>query len=238
MKVYIRLILLALSTASVTVVAHAQHGAASKTDINRCSEWLKVMVPESARVDAVAFCRGLKAEGSPNEWFSIYHCGPAAKPDAEGKKPYCTSSGSLSSDWTIAAGFSAEPDHGAELFPSAETGNAGEPATLYSRTPVHIGGLRIPAGMYRLTISHQADEWKMTVTPEGGQAIGTVPLKATGHQVSSANEDSVIQVHHSGNRCARPSNTGELIFSYNGVELVACLQPEPIEPVQDSAAAR
>lgn len=238
MKQYGRFILFALVMASFSTAIHAQHGAASKADINRCSDWLKVIVPESAGVNAVAFCRGLKTEAGPNEWSRVYHCGPAATSNAGSKKPYCTSSGSVGSDWTMAAAFTAEPEHGAELFPNTETGKAGEPATFYSRTPVHIGDLRIPAGMYRLTISRHADEWKMTVAPDSGQPLGTVPLKATGHPVSSANTDSVIQVLHSGNHCAHPSSTRELIFSYDGVDLYACLRPEPIPPAQDNAAAR
>jgi hypothetical protein len=238
MKLYIRFIFFALCTTFATMVAHAQNGIASNAEINRCSDWLKAIVPQNQDVNAVAFCRGLKSEVRPDEWFSFYHCGPAAKPDAEGKEPYCTSSGSISSDWTIAAGFSAGPNRGADLFPNTATGNAGGPATIYSRTPVHIGELRIPAGMYRLAILHPAEEWKMTIASESGQPIGTVLLKATGHQVSSANGNSVIEVRHSGKYCAQQRTTRELIFGYNGLELSACLQPEPIARVRENAAAR
>jgi hypothetical protein len=92
--------------------------------------------------------------------------------------------------------------------------------------------------MYRFTISHPADGWKMTVAPETGKEIGTVSLKVDDRLTSTDGFGLAIGVHYSGSRCKDPVNVRELIFTYGGTELYACLRPDRIAPEQQSVAAR
>lgn len=240
MKLQFRSFVLALAMVGAAIAVHAQNGAASKADIARCTDWLKTVVPDTMKVDVALFCAGQKQEQVPGlgGWYSTYHCGPAARPAADGKQAYCSASGSFDDDYTIAAGFTSGTGRGGDLFPVEENGDGGAPATLYTRTPVQIGAMRLPAGLYRLTISHPSDGWKMTLAPEAGGATRVAALKPDGERVSSADSGLAIAVHHSGTRCGDPMNVRELIFTLNGLDLYACLRPEHIPPTQEGVASR
>jgi hypothetical protein len=240
MKLQVRSFLLALAMAGAAMAGHAQNGAASKADIDRCTDWLKTVLPDNMKVDVALFCAGQKQEQVPGlgGWYSTYHCGPAAGPAADRKEPYCAVSGAISPNWALAAGFRSEIKDGGDIMPApGKVDAAGAAGTFYSLTPVHIGSLRVPAGLYRFTISHPADGWKMTVAPETGTEIGVVSLKPSS-LLTTTDSALAIGVLNSGFRCKDPVRVHELVISYSGTELYACFEPEPIAPAQESVAAR
>jgi hypothetical protein len=240
MKLQVRSFLLALAVAGVAMAVHAQNGAASKMDVDRCADWLRTVVPTNMRLDLAEFCAGAPQVQDPHlgGWHSTYHCGPGARPGADGKEPYCAVSGLFHSGWAIAAGFKSGVSDGGDLMPEAGKGNAtGAAATFYTLTPVHIGPLRLPAGLYRFVISHPVDGWKMTVAPQTGTEIGVVPLNPTS-QMSTTDSALAIGLDVAAPRCKDPVRDHKLVISYNGTELYACFEPEPIAVAQESIAAK
>lgn len=226
MQIHGRLFLFVLAMAGASLAGYAQNGAASKTDVNKCTDWLRTMVPAGTRVDYAEFCAGARQEQVPNlgGWFSNDHCGPAARPGPEVKEPFCASSGIISPNLAIAVGFRSVVADGRDLMP--ENGDsAGAAATFYTLTPVQMEQLHLAAGLYRFTISHPADGWKMTVASEAGKEIGTVSLIGAGNLTYSGS-GLAISLHYSGFRCKDPVNVHELTFTYGRNELYACMRPD------------
>lgn len=228
------------------VRATAQAGTASPKDVARCVLWLKVLLPQTIRIDPAAFCAGVEPERAPDGFAVVQQCGPAVEKAEGAPRPYCTSSGILAPGWTIAAGYTDASSNGNELFSEARSGRAAWPApTLYSRTPLHVGALRLAAGLYRLEPSHTSDGWMLMVFPESEdstapaqQPLGTITLKEDTHFVSNVGGDFAVTVHVNPPRCADPIHVRELAFTYNGRDLYACLRPEPVPSAQENAATR
>jgi hypothetical protein len=232
---------------AVTIGATAQTGTASPKDVARCVQWLKDLLPQTIRIDPAEFCAGVKPEGAPDGFsaFSVaQHCGPEVEKPEGAPRPYCTSSGILAPGWTIAAGYTAASQNGNELFSETRTGRGAWPApTLYSRTPLHVGALRLAAGLYRLEPSHTSDGWMLTVVSEpedstapAQQPLGTITLKADTRFVSDVSGSLGITLHDNPPRCDHHAR--ELAFTYNATDLYTCLLPEPVPPAQENAANR
>lgn len=224
----------------------AQTVTATPKDVARCVQWLKDLLPQTIQVDPAAFCAGIKPEGAPDGFAAVQQCGPAVEKSVGLPRPYCTSSGILAPGWTIAAGYTAASQNGNELFSEGRTGTAAwPPPMLYSRTPVHVGALRLAAGLYRLEPSRMPDGWMLTVVPESEdsaapaqQPLGTITLKTDTRFVSNVSGDLAITVQGNPPRCGDPGHARELAFTYNGTDLYACLHSEPVPPAQDTAANR
>lgn len=231
-----RSFLLALAMVGVAMAGQAQNGAASKAQVDRCTDWLNTMVPTDMRVDLAAFCAGAKQEQVPGlgGWYSVAHCGATAKPGADGKEPFCASSGAIDPDWAVAMGFRSGVKDGGDLMPNAEN-DVGAAATLYTRTPVQLGALRLAAGLYQITISHPSDGWKMTVATEGGEEIGMAPL-IVDEEKGYIGSGLAMAVHHAGLSCKDPVNVHELRFSYGGKDLYACFRPDRIAVTEETSA--
>lgn len=236
MRYHLRAVLFVLAVAAVSAVAQSQNAPASKADIDHCTDWLNSLVPERTRLDLATFCAGLKQQDNPglSGWYTAKYCGRTAKPETNGKQPYCASSGAIAGDWTIAAGFKSAIGDGGDLLPPAN-GDSGASATLYTRTPAQIGAFRLPAGIYEIAISHPTDGWKLAVATQAGKKIGTVPLEEDEHSISS-NGELAISVHYAGFHCKDPVNVHELVFSYGGRDLYACIRPDRIAPSPEDAA--
>lgn len=218
--------------AGATVPACAQK-AAPKADMDRCADWVRTVAGPALKVNPTEFCAGIRSDG-PALWHSDEVCGGVTKPGAAETKRYCTFSGALGEDWTIAAGFVGAAGDGGELL---REGNSGAAATLYSRTPLLIGKLRLPAGLYKLSLSKSPDSWKMTVAPEdAGQAGGTVALTADTDRMTYTGNGLSIGVHFYDPRCADPLNVRELVFTYHGMDLYTCMRPDHIPPARENAA--
>lgn len=243
----LRWVVLSLFVIGVGAVgATAQTGTASPKNVARCVQWLKDLLPQTIRINPAAFCAGVKPEGAPDGFSVVEHCGPAVEKPEGAPPPYCTSSGILAPGWTIAAGYTAASQNGNELFSETRTGRGAWPApTLYTRTPLHVGALRLAAGLYRLEPSHTSDGWMLTVVPESEdstapaqQPLGTIALKADTRFVSNVSGDLAITLHFNPPRCADPAHVRELAFTYSGTDLYACLRPEPVPSTQENAANR
>ena len=119
-------------------------------------------------------------------------------------------------------------------------------ATFYSRTPVWMGNLRLPAGMYELMPSKSADGWKLALARQDGnwsdakdqrQYLGSVKMKAAASD-EPAGKNLVISTKPWGEGCPGPSldfNVRELHFMYGSTDLFVCLRPDqvPLSPEEN-----
>jgi hypothetical protein len=213
---------------------------APSTAIDSCVRWMKAMVSEGTTrtLDPADFCSGVK-RGNIGGWYSMWKCG---HPEAQlnGATPrYCTSSGQLTAYEAWAAGFStASTPDGHELL--EETSDTAKhlhrrAATFYSRTPVWMGTLRLPAGMHELTPAQSPDGWKLDVATEHGDYLGSVEMK-TASSDDPAGKNLVISTTPWSEGCTGPSpdfNVRELHFSYGSTNLFVCLRPDQVPASQE-----
>jgi hypothetical protein len=227
-----------VSCGSLTLRAQ-DASAAPGTAIDSCIRWMKATVPEgmTRTVDPTDFCSGIK-EGSADGWYSMWKCGLPAEQVTGATPRYCTSSGQLTAREAWAAGFSTATTDGHELLdgrsnitkdlhPSA--------ATLYSRTPVWMGTLRLPAGMYELMPAQSPDGWKLDVAKQHGESLGSVAMK-TASSDNPAGKNLVISTNPWSEGCTGPSpdfNIRELHFSYGSTNLFVCLRPDQVSMSQE-----
>jgi hypothetical protein len=211
---------------------------ASQTAIDTCVRWMKATVSgEVTRtLDPTDFCSGIQ-RGSTGGWYSMRKCGHPAEQLSGATPRYCTSSGQLTAHEAWAAGFSTASTDGHELLDG--TSDAAKDlhrsaATFYSRTPVSMGALRLPAGMYELMPARSPDGWKLDVATEHGDYLGSVKMK-TAASNDPAGKNLVISTTPWGEGCPGPSldfNVRELHFIYGNTNLFVCLRPDqaPVSP--------
>jgi hypothetical protein len=241
---------------SVTVLALSLGFAASGTfsalraqeaatapdpETQRCVNWIKATVPvaELRGPDPADFCSGIQT-GNFGAWSSVFHCGVSWAPTGTPPK-YCASWGEIREHETWAAGFTSTTKDGHELFDesSDSSKNAQRNAvTFYSRTPVWMGSLRVPAGMYKLTPSKSPDGWRLAVAKLDGewndakapqQNLGTVELKDSAPDIEIGKDYLEIWAGNFAKGCERRStdwNGRELHFIIGSTDLLVCIRPE------------
>jgi len=205
---------------------------ASRAEIDNCVRWMKATVSEGATrtLDPTDFCSGIK-RGNTDGWYSMWKCGHPAEQLTGATPMYCTSSGQLTAHEAWAAGFSTATTDGRELLDGTSEITKDlhhSAATFYSRTPVWMGTLRLPAGMYELMPAQSPDGWKLAVAKQGGGYLGSVEMK-TAASDDPAGKNLVISTKPWGDGCAGPSpdfNVRELHFSYGRTNLFVCLRPD------------
>ena len=213
---------------------------ASRTEIDSCVRWMKATVSGGVTrtLDPADFCSGIK-RGSTGGWYSIRECGQSAEQLTGTPPKYCTSSGQLTSREAWAAGFSATTTDGRELLDGTSDTTKElhrSVAMFYSRTPVRMGSLRVPAGMYELIPAKSQDGWKLAVAKQQGEYVGSVEMETASDNPTG--KSLVISTKHWGERCPAPPpdfNTRELDFSYGSTELFVCLRPDqaPVSPEEN-----
>jgi hypothetical protein len=119
-------------------------------------------------------------------------------------------------------------------------------ATLYSRTPVWIGDLKVPAGLLRLVPSQTSEGWKLTILQLAGEwsqdklssrTLGAVPLKATAVDRYPSGE-MVLELFPSSRECSTPMwVTRELHMIYKDLDMYVCLRPDQVFPTLDVQAS-
>jgi hypothetical protein len=191
---------------------------ASRTAIDSCVQWMKATVSAgvASPLDPTEFCSGIK-RGNIGGWYSIRKCSHPTGSLNDATPGYCTSSGQLTAHEAWAAGFStATTPDGHELL--EETSDIAKDlhrsaATFYSRTPVWMETLRLPAGMYELMPSKSPDGWKLAVARLDGewndvsnprQYLGSVELKAAASD-DPTGKNLVISTKPWGDGCPGPS---------------------------------
>lgn len=108
-----------------------------------CTRWLTATSFQDS-ADASAFCSG--SAKAVTGWFATGPCPHPQNQTTEGTNAIvCSSAGISTKDLSLAAGFKGASDDPAYTVPG--TGGA---VTLFTRTAVWIGGLRVPAGFYSL----------------------------------------------------------------------------------------
>lgn len=199
-----------------------------------CVRWMKATVPAPvlSTLDPVDFCSGIKA-GSTDAWYSVWKCGQSAEQLTGTTPRYCTSSGQLTAREAWAAGFSTTATDGSELLDGTSDTTKDlhrSAATFYSRTPVSMESLRVPAGMYELMPTRSPDGWKLTVAKQDGESLGSVEMK-TAASNDPAGKSLVIWTKHGSDGCPGPSldfNVRELHFIYGSTNLFVCLRPDQL----------
>lgn len=230
--------LVSLSVALTAAAAiHAQDASANSDEIIRCADWVKETVPANVRIVGADFCRGIKPEGSPTGWYSIENCGEQRGGKESSARAFCASSGQIGPDWTVGAGYTGSKPDGGELFSGMHEGGASRFATLYSRTPLHIGDMRIPSGFSHLSFSQTDRGWQMTIAPEKEKATIAVQLLSDSRQLSATGSELAVGVHYASPRCPDLLNMRELVFTYAGTDLYVCMRPDHIPPMSDESAA-
>jgi hypothetical protein len=202
------------------------------TDTAQCMRWMKATVPGKVPLDPADFCSGLK-RGSTDGWYSIWKCGHPAEQLTGATPRYCTSSGQFTTREAWAAGFSTTTTDGRELLYGTSDTTKGlrrSAATFHSRTPVWMGRLRMPAGMYELMPTESPDGWKLAVAKQHGEYLGSVAMK-TATSGDPAGKNLVISTKHWAEGCPGPSpdfNVRELHFIYGSTDLLVCIRPDQV----------
>ena len=212
---------------------------ASRTAIDSCVRWMKATVSGGVTrtLDPTEFCSGIK-RGSTDGWYSIRKCGQTAAQLTGATPGYCTSSGQLRADEAWAAGFISTTKDGHELLDGTSDTAKNvhrSAATFYSRTPVWMGTLSLPAGMYELMPAQSPDGWKLDVATEHGDSLGSVKME-TAASNDPAGKNLVISTKPWGDGCPGPSrdfNVRELHFSYGSTDLFVCLHPDQVPVSQE-----
>jgi hypothetical protein len=198
--------------------------------MERCVNWMKATVPAGFILSPVDFCSGHKNPGLDG-WYSIVRCGP--DPELlDGTAPkYCTSSGQIGKSEAWAAGFRSGSSDGHELL----DGGAGNPqniaVTFYSRTPVWMGSLRLPAGMYDLKPAKSSDGWSLTVAKQDGADLGKLEMKVVDPNNHDAGKGLAISTRPWADKCPGPAldqSVRELHFIYRSTDIFVCLRPDQI----------
>lgn len=231
--------LVSLSVAlSATVTTYAQDVVVNADEVARCADWVKKTVPANSRIIGADFCKGVKSNGGPDGWYSIGDCGEQSGGKEGPARAFCASSGVIGPDWTVGAGYTGSKPDGGELFSGMHEGGASRFATLYSRTPLHIGDMRIPSGFSHLSFSQTDRGWQMTIAPEKEKATIAVQLLSDSRQLSATGSELAVGVHYASPRCPDLLNMRELVFTYAGTDLYVCMRPDHIPPMSDESAAR
>jgi hypothetical protein len=146
-----------------------------------CGRWL-TSIAFLDPADASAFCSGVRGRAVVG-WAGAggEPCPHTQSQTTEGASAIvCSSAGVSTNDMSLAAGFKAASDDPAYAVPGA-----GGEVTLFTRTAVWIGGLRVPAGFYSLRPLSSSEGWKLlafnqdATREDGQQPLGSVNLDIT-----------------------------------------------------------
>jgi hypothetical protein len=209
------------------------------SDTERCVHWMKTSVPGITLLDPVDFCSGVKREGSPDGWGSVWKCGQPA--DAGAAPRYCTSSGQFFRGEAWAAGVSSATRDGREFFEgNSDAAKDLAAATFYTRTTLWMENLRVPPGMYKLVPSRAPDGWRLSVSRQNGEAtpqsLGTVKMKGSVPD-SLGMSNLVTPTVPWAEGCPGPSpnfDLRELHFKYGSADLFVCIRPEQVVRSQEA----
>jgi hypothetical protein len=214
----------------------------------RCVNWMKATVPGSSTLAPADFCAGVKKDGSPDGWWSVWKCGQPTQQLPGAAPRYCASSGQFFRGEAWAAGFTSTTRDGRDFFDGESDGGKDAhliAATFYSRTAVWMENLRVPAGMYKLIPSKSPDGWSLAVAKLDGewndaksspQYLGSVQMKgsvsdnSTGHNLG-------ISTKPWADGCPGPSsdfNLRELHFEAGSSNLFVCIRPEQVPQSQEA----
>ena len=222
-----------LTTALAT---QAQDLGASPEEVARCAAWIKDTVPAKPQINGSDFCAGINRDRSSDGWYSMKNCGEQSERNTT--KSYCASSGALGPDWTIAAGYIVRGSGGSKLTSEEHQGGTLPVVTLYSRTPLHIGETRIPAGFSRLRFSHTDIGWALAIESETEKVIRTVPLLSGTGQFNGSGKELGIGVNSGGLFHCSDFSMRELVFGYDGKDLYVCMRPDQIQPKTNESASK
>lgn len=169
---------LVIGAAAVWSLQAQTSSPATKPLTTDCIRWLTTTMFQDA-ADASGFCSGASAKPGLGWSGTAGPCLHSQKRTREGTSAIvCQGTGKSTKDLGLAAGFEAASDDQAYTVPGA-----GGAVTLFTRTAVWIGGLRVPAGFYSLRPLSSSKRWKLLVlshdsTPEDGQqSLGSVNLE-------------------------------------------------------------
>jgi hypothetical protein len=170
-----------IATAAVCALKAQASSPATEQLTTECVRWV-IAISFQDPAEAKAFCSGVRerhvvgwagAGGAP--------CPHAQSQTTEGASAIvCSSAGDSTNDMSLAAGFKAASDD-----PAYTVAGAGGAVTLFTRTAVWIGGLRVPAGFYSLRPQSSSEGWKLLVfnhdatREDGQQPLGWVNLDTT-----------------------------------------------------------
>jgi hypothetical protein len=219
------------------------------TETERCVHWMKATVPGISMLDPADFCLGVKKDGVPDAWYSLWKCGQAAEQLTSTARRYCASSGQLTASEAWAAGFSSTTRDWREFLDGTSDGAKDShriAATFYSRTAQWMESLRVPAGMYKLIPSKSPDGWSLAVAKQDGewsdakppqQYLGTVQMKASASDNPTGEHNLGISTRRWAEGCPGPSvdrNVRELHFMYGSTDLFVCIRPDQVPQNQEA----
>ena len=170
---------LVIGAAAVWSLQAQTSSPATKPLTTDCIRWLTTTPCFKTLLTLAAFAR---EQAQSQAWAGQELRGPACILRSETREGtsaiVCQGTGKSTKDLGLAAGFEAASDDQAYTVPGA-----GGAVTLFTRTAVWIGGLRVPAGFYSLRPLSSSKRWKLLVlshdsTPEDGQqSLGSVNLE-------------------------------------------------------------
>ncbi len=240
---------LAFASSGSLFTLRAQNASvASKTEIDRCVKWMKATVSEELTRDLAPadFCSGVR-NGNTDAWWSVRKCGSPTEQLAGTAPHYCTSSGWITEREAWAAGYNstiiAEREF-LDVTSDAAPDLHRIPAVFYSRTPVWIGNLRVPAGIYELMPSKSPEGWQLTVVRQDeesndakhpGAYLGSIEMKNAESKYPTE-KDLLIWINTWSDGCPGPSldvNARELHFMSGSTDLFVCVRPDQVPPNQE-----
>jgi Protein of unknown function (DUF2911) len=137
-----------------------------------CPRWLGVVISKSDLDDPARFCSGIIENGSRGGWSSSGDCPRTLGRVAETTPSFCASVGRKDWDTTLAVGVISTSMKGREFLdgtlPVQSDVNYGA-ATLYTRTAIWIGDVRVPAGIYSVHVSESPEELKLDINKQTGE---------------------------------------------------------------------
>jgi hypothetical protein len=222
--------------------------AAPDTETQRCVNWMKATVPGISTLDPSDFCAGIKKDGSPDGWWSIWKCGQPTQQLPGATPRYCTSSGQFFRGEAWAAGFSSTTRDGRDFFDGDSDGAKDQhliAATFYSRTPLWMENLLVPAGIYKLIASKSPDGWSLAVAKLDGewndakpslQYLGSLLMKGSASDNPTA-DNLGISTKPWAEGCPGPSSdfsVRELHFQDGSWDLFVCIRPDQVPQSQEA----
>ncbi len=218
-----------------------------------CVRWMKATVPGVFNIEPAQFCSGSETVQGSDAWWSVHSCGQRGE-NVKGPAPqYCASMGRVTPGDTLAIALTSATRDGADFLartnepPTSEASSNSHRSTaiLYTRTPAWIGGVRVPAGLLKLSPSHSSEGWTVIISKQSGewdddeqpQILGTVPMKSistgtAGHGVGF--NISKMNQHCSG--ADGMGNVRELHILSGDLDLMVCVRPDQAPPTPGAEA--
>ena len=174
------LFLLAFSRASWAQTSANLELQELPTEVVQCTHWLETIVPKSTMSNAPNFCSGIVNVRETVEWAGSSDCPESPVRVADAPRRFCASYGRNDYYETFAVGVTSTSSQGRDFIDGALPG-PNDPAVLFTKKPIWIGDLLLPAGMYNLQISRSPEESTLNVSKQNGDAgsyLGSVKMKS------------------------------------------------------------